>query len=104
MIAPGANALSLMPHPAHSDVTAWRRTQRLTAIFEAAYAMAGAAPRNGLTARTARSASPANTARTARRGTTGMVVVELLDTATTLALPVTASADRHATKDSTTPK
>ena len=36
MIAPGARALSLIPAPAQSGVTALRWTHRLTAILEAA--------------------------------------------------------------------
>ena len=36
MVAPGARALSRIPAPAHSAVTAWCRTHRLTAIFDAA--------------------------------------------------------------------
>jgi hypothetical protein len=104
MIAPGASAFRRMPAPAHCVVTACRRTQRATAILDAAYAMAGAARRNGFTARTALSGSPASTARTARRGTSGTVVVELLDTTTTLAFSVAASAARHAISKSMTPK
>ena len=104
IIAPGARAFRRMPAPAHSVLTASRRTQRLTATLDAAYTNTEAFLRKNLTERTAFSASCARNARTVRAGTMGVVVVELLEKTTTFARSAAASAGRHASSSSTTPK
>ena len=104
MIAPGARAFRRIPAPAHSLFTASSRTQRLTAILDAAYSITEAFLPNNLTERTAFSASCARNARTVRAGTAGVVVVELLEKTTTFARSAAASAGRHASRRSTTPR
>lgn len=95
MTAPGARAFKRMPDAAHSGRTAFRRTQRPTAIFDAAYTRVGAAGPKICTDRNARSASCASNALTVRPGTAGTVVEELLATTTTLARSVAARVARR---------